>query len=96
MRYSDMIDDAAALGYGEYRTHLALMDQVASTYNWNDNALMKFNNQIKDTLDPNGILAPGRCGIWPKRYRNRGWELKGGETSTEGDGVAPVGGETKI
>ncbi|KAK3114692.1 hypothetical protein LTR53_006743 [Teratosphaeriaceae sp. CCFEE 6253] len=28
----DMIDDAAAMGYGEYRTHLALMDQVAGTY----------------------------------------------------------------
>lgn len=91
-----MIDDAAALGYGEYRTHLALMDQVSATYNWNDNALMKFNNQIKDTLDPNGILAPGRCGIWPKRYRNRGWELKGGETSTEGNGVAPTDGEPKM
>ncbi|OAG08605.1 FAD-linked oxidase-like protein [Paraphaeosphaeria sporulosa] len=92
----DMIDDAAKLGYGEYRTHLALMDQVAGTYNWNDNALMKFNNTLKDALDPNGILAPGRCGIWPRRYRNRGWELKGGETNTEGDGVAPVSGNLKM
>ncbi|KAF2263005.1 FAD-linked oxidase-like protein [Lojkania enalia] len=92
----DMIDDAAKLGYGEYRTHLALMDQVAGTYNWNDNALMKFNNDLKDALDPNGILAPGRCGIWPKRYRNRDWELKGGETRSEGNGVAPRIGETKI
>lgn len=92
----DMIDDAAKLGYGEYRTHLALMDQVAGTYNWNDNALMKFNNTIKDALDPNGILAPGKSGIWPKRYRNRGWELKGGETSLEGDGVAQVSGSSKM
>jgi len=37
-----MIDDAAALGYGEYRTHLALMDQVAGTYNFNDGAIMKY------------------------------------------------------
>jgi hypothetical protein len=36
-----MIDDAAALGYGEYRTHIALMDQVAGTYAFNDGALMK-------------------------------------------------------
>jgi hypothetical protein len=91
-----MIDDAAALGYGEYRTHLAFMDQVVGKYNWNDNALMKFNNTLKDALDPNGILAPGRCGIWPARYRNRGWELKGGETSTEGDGVAPGAAGAKI
>ena len=37
----DMIGDAAKLGYGEYRTHLALMDQVAATYDFNDGALMK-------------------------------------------------------
>jgi len=83
-----MVDDAAALGYGEYRTHLVLMDQVAGTYNWNDGALMKFNEKLKDALDPNGILAPGRCGIWPKRYRGRGWEMtwESGEVS-EGRGV---------
>ncbi|KAK0641813.1 hypothetical protein B0T16DRAFT_420563 [Cercophora newfieldiana] len=71
----DMIDQAAALGYGEYRTHLVLMDQVASTYSWGDGALMKFNERLKDALDPNGILAPGKSGIWPKRYRGRGWEM---------------------
>ncbi|KAF2475131.1 FAD-linked oxidase-like protein [Lindgomyces ingoldianus] len=93
----DMIDDAAALGYGEYRTHLALMDQVASTYSWNDNALMKLNEKLKDALDPNGILAPGRCGIWPKRYRGRGWEMmQTGAGSSEGNGVAPSPGEAKI
>lgn len=87
-----MIDDAAALGYGEYRTHLVLMDQVAGTYNWNDGALMKFNERLKDALDPNGILAPGRCGIWPKQYRNRGWEMtqaSGSNTQGEGVGGAP-------
>lgn len=64
-----MVDDAAAEGYGEYRIHLLLADQVAGTYSWNNNALMRFHEQIKDTLDPNGILAPGRSGIWPRRYR---------------------------
>ncbi|KAI0007142.1 putative vanilly-alcohol oxidase [Xylariaceae sp. FL0662B] len=83
-----MIDDAAACGYGEYRTHLVLMDQVAGTYSWNDGALMKFNEKLKDALDPNGILAPGRCGIWPKRYRNRGWEMtKASGENSQGDGV---------
>lgn len=83
-----LIDDAAAQGYGEYRTHLVLMDQVAGTYNWNDGALMKFNEQLKDALDPNGVLAPGRCGIWPRRYRNRGWEMtRESGDNTQGDGV---------
>jgi hypothetical protein len=87
----DLVDEAAREGYGEYRTHLVLMDQVAGTYNWNGGSLMKFNERLKDALDPNGILAPGRCGIWPKRYRGRGWEMtreSGGRS--EGNGVDPA------
>ncbi|KAK0621842.1 hypothetical protein B0T17DRAFT_618235 [Bombardia bombarda] len=80
----EMVDKAARLGYGEYRTHLVLMDQVAGTYSWGGGAIMKFNERIKDALDPNGILAPGRCGIWPERYRGRGWEMGSGE---DGGGV---------
>lgn len=68
----EMIDAAAKEGFGEYRTHLLFADQVAGTYNWNGGALMRFHEMIKDVLDPNGILAPGRNGIWPKSYRENG------------------------
>ncbi|KAF4625820.1 hypothetical protein G7Y89_g12342 [Cudoniella acicularis] len=73
----EMISAAAKEGFGEYRTHLLFADQVAETYSWNDGALRKFNETIKDALDPNGILAPGRNGIWPRSYRDQGWELIG-------------------
>ncbi|KAF8854347.1 FAD-linked oxidase-like protein [Acephala macrosclerotiorum] len=86
----ELIDDAAKESYREYQTHLVLMDQVARTHNWNDNALMKFNENLKVALDPNGILATGKSGIWPAWYRGRGWEStnKSGNES-EGNRVAP-------
>lgn len=73
----EMIREAAQKGYGEYRTHILFADQVAATYGWNNQALRRFNETIKDAVDPNGILAPGRNGIWPKKYRNKGWEIYG-------------------
>ncbi|PMD43477.1 vanillyl alcohol oxidase [Hyaloscypha variabilis F] len=73
----EMIDEAAREGFGEYRTHLLFADQVAGTYSWGGGALRRFNETLKDALDPNGILAPGRSGIWPKGYRGKGWELVG-------------------
>lgn len=83
-----MITDAAEEGFGEYRTHLLLQDQVASTYSWNNNALMKFHEQLKDSLDPNGILAPGKNGIWPRKYRNLGWEMGANDMYTSSEGHA--------
>ena len=70
----ELIAEGARKGYGEYRTHLLYMDQVAGTYSWNDGVLGRFNEGIKDKLDPNGILSPGRNGIWGKRWRERGWK----------------------
>jgi FAD/FMN-containing dehydrogenase len=70
-----LIADCAAHGWGEYRTHLALMDQIAETYNFNDNAQMKLNEKIKNALDPKGILAPGKNGVWPKSYDREAWRI---------------------
>jgi 4-cresol dehydrogenase (hydroxylating) len=63
--FRTLVADAKAHGYGEYRTHLDYMDLVASSYDWNGGALLKLNEKVKDALDPNGILAPGKSGIWP-------------------------------
>lgn len=45
------------------------MDQIAETYNFNDNAQMKLNDKIKAALDPKGIISPGKNGGWPKQYK---------------------------
>lgn len=70
-----LIEVCAEKGWGEYRTHLALMDQIADTYSWNDHALLKFSERLKDAIDPNGILAPGKNGVWPKSYDKAQWKL---------------------
>jgi len=87
----EMIREAAQEGFGEYRTHLLFADQVAETYSWGGGALRRFNETIKDALDPNSILAPGRNGIWGRRFRGSGWEILQGDTRDMlRDGVGPV------
>ncbi|MDR2215366.1 MAG: FAD-binding oxidoreductase [Nevskiaceae bacterium] len=66
-----LVADAKQMGYGEYRTHISYMDDVAATFDFNNHAMRRLNERVKDTLDPNGVLAPGRNGIWPAAYRNQ-------------------------
>ena len=64
-----LVEDAGREGYGEYRTHIAVMDLVAGQYEWGDHAQRRFNETLKDALDPDGILSPGKQGVWPKAMR---------------------------
>jgi 4-cresol dehydrogenase (hydroxylating) len=64
-----LVGKAAERGYGEYRAHLDFMDLAAKHYDFNGRAYMRFVEKIKDAVDPQGILSPGKQGIWPKHRR---------------------------
>ena len=68
--YSDLIDRTAENGWACYRTAPAFQDQVVGVYSYNDHALLRFQEKLKDSIDPNGIISPGRYGIWPANMRN--------------------------
>jgi len=67
-----MIKLAAEHGWAEYRTAPAFMDDIMAVYSYNDHALLRLHERIKDALDPHGILSAGRYGIWPKHLRKQG------------------------
>jgi hypothetical protein len=39
--------------------------------------LRRFTEQLKDAIDPNGIISPGRAGVWLRRFRS----MRGGMRS---------------
>lgn len=67
--FNTLIEVAARHGWGEYRTGPLFQDAVRSTYSFNDHSLLRFQERLKDAADPNGIVAAGRYGIWPKHLR---------------------------
>lgn len=67
--FRELLNIGAEHGWGEYRTHPVFQDQAMGIYSYNQNSLLRLHETIKDAVDPNGILAPGRYGIWPKNLR---------------------------
>lgn len=66
----ELITEIGELGYGEYRAHIDVMDLASEQYSFGNHAYRRFAEAIKDAVDPQGILSPGRHGIWPAKYRD--------------------------
>jgi (+)-pinoresinol hydroxylase len=69
--FTRLVQAAAENGWAEYRGSPAFHDTIMNAYSFNNHALRRFNETIKDAVDPNGILSPGRGGIWPKHLRGK-------------------------
>jgi FAD/FMN-containing dehydrogenase len=69
--FRKLVKICADHGWGEYRTPVAYQDDVMETYSFNNHALRRFHERLKDAVDPNGILSAGRYGIWPRYLREK-------------------------
>ena len=69
--FAKIMDRCAEHGWASYRTSPAFQDRLVSKYSMNNNSLLRFQEKLKDGIDPNGIIAPGRYGIWPAKMRNK-------------------------
>jgi 4-cresol dehydrogenase (hydroxylating) len=67
--FSRIIDRVGEHKWGTYRTSPAFQEQAVSKFSFNNNSLLRFQEKLKDSIDPNGIIAPGRYGIWPASMR---------------------------
>jgi len=65
----ELIVISAERGWGEYRTAPAFYDLVMGVYSFNDHALREFLETLKDAVDPNGIMSPGRYAIRSRHHR---------------------------
>lgn len=63
--YRHLVRVAGEAGYGLYRGHIDFMDDIAARYSFNNNAMLHLYGALKAALDPDGILSPGKQGIWP-------------------------------
>ncbi len=70
--YRRLVRITGEAGYGLYRGHIEFMDEIAAQYGWGEHALLRLYETLKDALDPDGILSPGKQGIWPRGMRAAG------------------------
>ena len=67
--FKKLIKVGGEQGWGEYRTAPVFQKSVMDVYSFNNHALHRFHETLKDAIDPNGILSAGRYDIWPKHLR---------------------------
>lgn len=69
--YNTYIERMAAAGFPAYRTNPSAQDLLVKQFSFNNHALLRFQESLKDAIDPNGIISPGRYGVWPKKLRGK-------------------------
>jgi 4-cresol dehydrogenase (hydroxylating) len=67
--FSKLVKACGEKGWAEYRAPVVFQDDAVAPFSFNNYSQRRFLETIYDAIDPNGILSPGRSGIWPKHLR---------------------------
>lgn len=67
--FENLVRGCADRGWPIYRIHAHFQRLGMQMYGFNDGALHRLHETLKDALDPNGVLSAGRYDIWPRHLR---------------------------
>jgi 4-cresol dehydrogenase (hydroxylating) len=67
--FETLVRGCTERGWPIYRIHPVFQKLGMEMFGFNDGALHRLHETLKDAIDPNGIVSPGRYDIWPRRLR---------------------------
>jgi 4-cresol dehydrogenase (hydroxylating) len=67
--FTKLVKACGDKGWAEYRAPVIFQDDAVAPFSYNNHSQRHLLEAIYDAIDPNGILSPGRYGIWPKHMR---------------------------
>ncbi|KAI5865688.1 putative vanilly-alcohol oxidase [Durotheca rogersii] len=67
--FRKLFEEGSRRGFAKYRAHINHMDMNAELFDFNNHAYRRLVETLKESLDPNGILSPGKMGVWPERLK---------------------------
>ena len=67
--FSKLVKACGDKGWAEYRAPVIFQDDAVAPLSFHNHSQRHFLEAIYDAIDPNGILSPGRYGIWPRKMR---------------------------
>ena len=67
--FETLVRGCAERGWPIYRIHPVFQKLGMEMFGLNNGALHRLHETLKDAIDPNGVVSPGRYDIWPKRLR---------------------------
>jgi 4-cresol dehydrogenase (hydroxylating) len=69
--FETLVRTCADRGWSIYRIHAHFQPLGMQMFGFNDGALHRLHETLKDAVDPRGIISAGRYDIWPRHLRER-------------------------